>query len=659
MGVHPLDPALRRLFEASFDDDLSNVVIVRGGAADRLCRRLGADGCATGRTVYLASPSADARNERGLWLLAHEVAHVVQQRRGPVPSGVVAGRLAVGLSGGRHEREADRAADAVLAGARHIWDPTLLHPPGDTGEFGVTYARNPVLQLHSSHEHRLIGDVTIDDMAHLAGLDEAGRRRVLLAQRDLMREWTAAPQDLSAEYVESRVPWLKVIRLPNGTVMTYGELNSLADYLPNPDAILRFPRDQMVSLLQTIREESYRRLSELAGVPVEKVPFPGSVYSRIAPSGLLTLRNLNRLIASASSPASDHMTPMLCRNIGHFAPHAWYRWEHYQNVALNFAYEASRAQGQRQEDVTRLAWINAGYAEHFLQDAFAAGHLGNKVLAQQWNLPTQQSRGVLWAKLTHPTAAMTVRRQPHVHGPHLYGPYRPGLLSNDPQTVDELATSVRERVELLGLDPRKHGVQRTYRDYLTGLLGNLGAQLNSMKLHDFLNESGLRVASAAHPTPYLIGGDETLIRGGPGLENMKAASDRARASIRGALDGKDQRGATAEIFSMLPSMVKHGGEVIPLQDWHTVHAERLCRDYLYRLPSALATSRVPNVVQNVMSDSVRVLGQMSDGYKSQAGRRSQSTRHGHNSQPPSVPDIARGSGRGPGRAHGLEHGLER
>ena len=49
---------------------------------------------------------------------------------------------------------------------------------------------------------------------------------------------------------------------------------------------------------------------------------------------------------------------------------------------LPTAQEAYRTQAT--PELTRKAWVAHGYADHFLQDSFAAGHLVNKTLVMQW-----------------------------------------------------------------------------------------------------------------------------------------------------------------------------------------------------------------------------------------------------------------------------------
>jgi hypothetical protein len=91
--------------EESFGQDLSGVRAHVGGEAEVAASAMGAEAFATGDHVVLpASPS--------LHLVAHETAHVLQQRKGVHLKG------GVGEAGDEHEQEADAAADAVVRGER-------------------------------------------------------------------------------------------------------------------------------------------------------------------------------------------------------------------------------------------------------------------------------------------------------------------------------------------------------------------------------------------------------------------------------------------------------------------------------------------------------------------------------------------------------------
>src|SRR5207237_174191 len=81
-----------------------------------LCRAFGATALTVGSDIYFREEAFAPHTPKGLRLLAHEVAHVVQQHRGPVAAVQAAGGLAVAPAGSAGEREADAAADALLPG---------------------------------------------------------------------------------------------------------------------------------------------------------------------------------------------------------------------------------------------------------------------------------------------------------------------------------------------------------------------------------------------------------------------------------------------------------------------------------------------------------------------------------------------------------------
>ena len=76
-----LEPAARSRLEAQLGGDLSTVRLHEGADAASATRSLGAEGLAHGEDVALVEPF-DATSPRSRRLVAHEVAHVVQQRAG-------------------------------------------------------------------------------------------------------------------------------------------------------------------------------------------------------------------------------------------------------------------------------------------------------------------------------------------------------------------------------------------------------------------------------------------------------------------------------------------------------------------------------------------------------------------------------------------------
>jgi hypothetical protein len=105
----PLDRSTLAFMEPRFGHDFSRVrVHVDGGAAES-ARAVNAHAYAVGTHIAFAQSRFEPRTADGRRLLAHELAHVVQQ------GGDRYDTLAISDDAGA-EREADRAADAVLAG---------------------------------------------------------------------------------------------------------------------------------------------------------------------------------------------------------------------------------------------------------------------------------------------------------------------------------------------------------------------------------------------------------------------------------------------------------------------------------------------------------------------------------------------------------------
>jgi hypothetical protein len=117
-----LPPSLRRRLERCFGADLAGVRLHADDIA--LTGRLGVLGLAHGDDVYV-HPDLDPSNPAGFWVLAHEVAHTLQQRG----SRDGRDRPAFGRADDPLESEATRAALAALAGR-----PFRVRPRCDCSE---------------------------------------------------------------------------------------------------------------------------------------------------------------------------------------------------------------------------------------------------------------------------------------------------------------------------------------------------------------------------------------------------------------------------------------------------------------------------------------------------------------------------------------------
>jgi len=106
-GGASLDTGVRDRFADSLGD-LSDVRVHTDDNADRLNRSVSARAFATGSDVYFARGEYNPGTAAGDKLIAHELAHVVQQR-----GASAGGPLTVSNPGDALEREADAVADQL------------------------------------------------------------------------------------------------------------------------------------------------------------------------------------------------------------------------------------------------------------------------------------------------------------------------------------------------------------------------------------------------------------------------------------------------------------------------------------------------------------------------------------------------------------------
>ncbi|MGB4863421.1 MAG: DUF4157 domain-containing protein [Tepidiformaceae bacterium] len=107
---------IRGKMEAATGADLSHVRVHEGAESDTLNRQLTAKAFTTGSDIFLRSDSKPSDSQ----LMAHELAHVVQQSSGRASAG--GGGMTAGAANDPLEAEADSLANSVLSGAaqRHI-----------------------------------------------------------------------------------------------------------------------------------------------------------------------------------------------------------------------------------------------------------------------------------------------------------------------------------------------------------------------------------------------------------------------------------------------------------------------------------------------------------------------------------------------------------
>jgi len=557
---------------------------------DEICRAFGAAALTIGSDIYFRREAFAPHTPRGLRLLAHEVAHVVQQRRGPVTAARAAGGLAVAPAGSAEEREADAAADALLTGR-----PFDFGAAGGSGPAGDSGPGRRVVQRYMAWEHCMLGDL---DPARLGA-------EHLDAQCALLEQLGRDPRHVDEERLRAGHPGAEILRLPgSGLVVTLGELNVLPDYLAHPAEIENAPEAFLLPLIQSIRSLNIAELRRLAGSgfrPGPRPRLPGSLkYPRLrqlAEIGeVLEVDALGRRCGFAPWKL---YSSAVGRNAGHFAPFSWYRWRTYHLMARDLIARSLTAAGQDREALRTRARIYAGYADHFLQDSYAAGHLVNKTLVMQWYIEWLAGARVPCLD-RHVLAGMTTSRQPFLHGPGHYdrmaaGPGGSSRPPWDPQGVVE-APTLEARIEASGVVGRSDQERRdAYAAYLA-MLGSSVAQLAASLLHGYFNKRSLVVAAGPDGPPFRIHGDRTLLAGGDGTLHAARATAASRRAIAELLAHGETGITCQEIFDGLPDHVELQGTLVTLRQWHDSSLRDLCFGELFSLWRTSATRILASAV---------------------------------------------------------------
>lgn len=439
-GGRPLDAETRARMESSFGQDFSGVRIHNDAKAADSARSVGARAYTVGSDIVLGSANADHSSPAWQRTLAHELTHVVQQRSGPVDGVAAPGGIRLSDPSDRFEREAEQVAHRVMAReASRVADgsgPALQRVPR------ARHGASVSVQRHSSWEHRLIGDMPPDDLFKLGAHEDLRNanaptvnvndlqgnqqpvlkinvEHLLLQEIHRLRVWQTSPPDVTsasglaqattslqakaAAHPTLNDQWgVRLVMIPAAgpkdkpLVLTYGELNTLADFYGSVDELKRAKPNRRRAIVQGVRKESYQKLlgtyAKLKGVSEKqavkdtggKLKFKGATRGG-GSGGFVKLTTRNR---TGARRATDKFGAVVARNACHFAPESWHAWESYHRKAVKLAQTAklARDQGQARLADQKLneALLENGFGDHYLQDSYASGHLINKTQIMQW-----------------------------------------------------------------------------------------------------------------------------------------------------------------------------------------------------------------------------------------------------------------------------------
>jgi hypothetical protein len=168
-----LPAPLRQQFERSLGADLSNVRVHTDQSAAEAASGLGARAFAHGQDIYVGAGQYQPETQEGTFLLAHEVAHTVQQGGGAR----LQNRLEVGAVTDPLEADADRAAAAMVAGLPATVQSTA----------GGTIRRDPLADQmvdNADDAERARGEqmAGIENVSTVSDIEQARAKRNVIAR---------------------------------------------------------------------------------------------------------------------------------------------------------------------------------------------------------------------------------------------------------------------------------------------------------------------------------------------------------------------------------------------------------------------------------------------------------------------------------------------
>lgn len=114
-GGSPLDAGTRSSMESAFGASFEGVRVHTGGEASRSAESVGANAYTVGSDVVFKDGQYNPGSADGQKTIAHELAHVVQQSRGPVDGTDAPGGIKVSDPSDRFEQAAEQTAGEVMA----------------------------------------------------------------------------------------------------------------------------------------------------------------------------------------------------------------------------------------------------------------------------------------------------------------------------------------------------------------------------------------------------------------------------------------------------------------------------------------------------------------------------------------------------------------
>lgn len=361
-----------------------------------------------------------------------------------------------------------RAPGAVRMSPTGVLTPVraLQAPPtAEPAPAVQRHAEEAPIQRHSSWEHALLGDAKPDVLAsfgswqdlmdakpkkgkgaEVANVDGVGKltkgnvMHNLAQEMSRLKKWqenpptTTSTADGFKKTKKDEEYQVVVVALPAEgekppLLITYGEMNTLADFYGDFETMKKADPGNRKEIVQSVRKETFLRLKEIysklegslssteqsdADVKAAQELFKTHKLDKASFSGAALPDFISGKAGQADLLAGDKPLigqgtgakgetnkygATLARNACHFVPESWHSWAEYHNQAREKAQEswklfnqARREKNQKKQEELKAKSAEAanealllnGFGDHYLQDSYASGHMLNKTQIMQW-----------------------------------------------------------------------------------------------------------------------------------------------------------------------------------------------------------------------------------------------------------------------------------
>jgi len=317
----------RAYFETRLGRDFGEVRVHKGAQAAESAKAINAKAFTTGKDIVLGAGEYAPETTEGKKLLAHELTHVVQQ-------GSLSNRVQR-YEAGEHAQFGETQTELQTAFA----PISYVVQKGDrlsalAAKFGLTRAE--------------LKDANKDKVKKWPAADGSGR----IVEGFNAGETISIPQKLN-DFAKSAVKDKSATFTINGVVLDYGVGIAMGDLFESPEQMAKASPDEIRELAALIKRE------QTGGKPVTTEEWQKATRGRY-------LKLAEKNVAHFAPPSATLVAPSAAGAAG--ANHQS-EWEKHHLAAL----DASRS-----GDKDKALMTNA-FGDHFLTDAFAAGHLINKL----------------------------------------------------------------------------------------------------------------------------------------------------------------------------------------------------------------------------------------------------------------------------------------